>query len=141
MANEATKKKGAWTVVNASASLVTDTFLQGSTSTLTTLLGTGEAAYFGFEMRVQLSGLAAVENDSIEVHLRMGDGANLEAEPSGNFAPHPVGSITLDAPLEYYFSSEMPLLSADAQIYLKSNAANTLTAAVHIRAVTPVAAA
>ena len=141
MANEAVKKRGSWVLLNAAASLVTDTFLQGSTSTMDTLLNAGEEVYFGFEMRVDLSGLAAVENDSIEVHLRLGDGTTLESPPSGNFAPHPVGSITLDDPLAFYFSSEMPILSPDAQIYLKSNATNTLTAAIHIRAVTPVAAA
>ena len=141
MANEAVKTRGGWVQVHAAAALVQDTFLQASASTLDTLLGVGEEVYFGIEMRVELSVLAAAENDSIEVHLRLGDGTNLESEPSGNFAPHPIGSITLDAPLTFYFSSEMPLLSPDAQIYLKSSAVNTLTAAVHIRAVTPVAAA
>ena len=124
-----------WVSVGTGLSLTAGTFVQASSSTIATLLATTEEDYPEFEARLQITSGTPTENNTVEVHLRMGDGTNQEPAPSGSFAPHYIGSITLDNATGYYFEDGLQILNKDSQIYLKSNeASTTLTATLHIKA-------
>ena len=124
-----------WVQVGAGLSLTAGTFVQASASTIAALLAAAEEDYPEFEARLQITSGTPTENNTVEVHLRHGDGVNQEPAPAGNFAPHRIGSITLDNQLGYYFEDGLPILNKDSQIYLKSNeSATTLTATLHIKA-------
>ena len=124
-----------WVQVGAGLSLTAGTFVQASGSTIATLLAAVEEDYPEFEARLQITAGTPTENITVDVHLRLGDGTNQQPAPSGSFAPHFVGSITLDNQTGYYFLDGLPVLNKDSEIYLKSNeSATALTATLHIRA-------
>lgn len=124
-----------WVQVGAGLSLTAGTFVQASASTIATLLAAVEQDYPEFEARLQITAGTPTENNTVDIHLRMGDGTNQQPAPSGSFAPHFVGAITLDNQTGYYFEDGLQILNNDSEIYLKSNeASTTLTATLHIRA-------
>lgn len=139
MANEVINKIGVsgWVSVGAGLSLTAGTLVQASASDFAALLAAVEEDYPQFEARLQITAGVPTENNTVDVHLRLGDGTNQEPAPSGAFAQHYVGSIVLDNALGFYFSDAMALLNKNATIYLKSNeAVTTLTATLFIRAKT-----
>lgn len=124
-----------WVSVGTGLSLTAGTLVQASTSTIAALLAATEEDYPEFEARLQVTSGTPTKNNAVEVHLRMGDGTNQEPAPSGSYAPHYIGSITLDNATGYYFQDGLPILDKNSQIYLKSNeASTTLTATLHIKA-------
>lgn len=131
-----------WVTVATGLSLTAGTFVQASSSDFDTLLSATAKLYPEFEILINVTSGTPTENNTIEVHERMGDGTNLEPAPSGDFAPHFVGSVTCDNQTGYYFEDGLAILSENAQIYLKSNeASTTLTVTVKIRAKTGTEAA
>ena len=143
MAGEYIRKDGVsgWVTVATGLSLTAGNFIQASTSDFVVLLAATEEDYPEFEARLDITSGTPTENNIVEVHLRMSDGTNQEPAPSGNFAPHHIGSITLDNQIGNYFEDGLSILSKKSTIYLKSNEpATTLTATLLIKAKTGTAA-
>ncbi len=135
MAGEASKVLGSWVSAGTGIVLSADTWTEVSASDFVALLGAVESLYPEFEMKVDVTTGTPAENDLIEVNLRMSDGTTAEPAPSGNFAPHFVGSVILDnASLVPYYKDGLAILSEKATIYIKC--ATALTVSVSIRAKT-----
>lgn len=144
MSGEYVRKDGAsgWVEVVTGLSLTAGTFVQASSNSFASMLATTEKDYPEFEIKINITSGTPTENNTIEVHLRMSDGTNTEPAPSGNFAPHNIGAVTLDNATGWYFEDGLPILNKNATIYLKSNeASTTLTASVYIKAKTGAPAA
>ena len=126
-----------WVQVATGISLTAGNYVQASANTFADLLAADEEDFPEFEARLQITAGIPTENNTVEIHQRMGDGVNQEPAPIGNFSPHLVGRITLDSQAGFYYEDGISILSNDAQVYLKSNeASTTLTATLHVRAKT-----
>ena len=137
MTDELIVKEGAsgWVSAATGLSLSAATFAQVSASSFATLLATTEEDYPEFEVRVQVTTGTPTENGVMAFHLRMSDGTNQEPAPSGDYAPHFRGSVTLDNTAStYYFSDPMSIRNKNATLYVKSD--DALTVSISIRAIT-----
>lgn len=137
MTDELIVKQGVtgWTSIVTGLALTANTFAQVSSSSFETIFAAVEEDYPEFEVRVQVTTGTPTENAIMAFHLRMSDGTNQEPAPSGDFAPHFRGSVTLDnTAAAYYFSDPMSSRNNKATLYVKSD--DALTVSISIRAIT-----
>ena len=123
-----------WVNMATGLSLCAATWAQVSASDFATLLAAGEEDYPEFEMRVDVTTGTPVENEVLQVALRMSNGANQSPAPSGDFAPNYVGGVVLDNQAGNYYKDGLSILSKNATVYVKT--ATAITVSIYIKAKT-----
>ena len=137
MADEVVNVEGTsgWVSLVTGLSLTADVFAQVSTSSFATLFAATEEDYPQLQVRFQVTTGTPTENAIAAFHLRMSDGTNQEPAPSGDYAPHFIGMVTMDNTASaYYFSDPMPFSNKESTMYVKSD--DTLTVSVSVRMIT-----